>query len=46
MNSLLFSSNTYEMLFSYKMEPDAREEPSPVRAIHFLPGELKLFFYQ
>ena len=33
----IFSTNTYELLFSYKMEPDAGEEPSPVRAIHFLP---------
>jgi hypothetical protein len=31
------SSNNYELLFCYKMEPDAGEEPSPVRAIHFLP---------
>ena len=27
----------YPLLFSYKMEPDAMEEPSPVRAIHFVP---------
>ena len=30
----------YSLLFSYKMEPDAMEQPSPVRAIHFVP-ELK-----
>ena len=27
----------YPLLFSYKMEPDAMEEDSPVRAIHFVP---------
>ena len=27
----------YPLLFSYKMEPDAMEEPSPVRSIHYVP---------
>ena len=31
------SMRGYPLLFSYKMEPDAMEEPSPVRAIHFVP---------
>jgi len=33
----LDGSRCYELLFSYKMEPDAMEEPSPVRAIHYVP---------
>ncbi len=33
-----YSALTYERLFEYKMEPDALEVPSPVRAIHFLSG--------
>jgi serine/threonine protein kinase len=31
-----FDLATYALLFSYKMEPDVQEEPSPVRSIYFL----------
>ena len=34
---LNYQARGYPLLFSYKMEPDAMEEPSPVRAIHFVP---------
>ena len=36
-SELSASIRGYPLLFSYKMEPDAMEEPSPVRAIHFVP---------
>ena len=32
-----FEISSYTMVFSYKMEPDLMEEPSPVRSIHYLP---------
>ena len=32
-----FEVSSYTMIFSYKMEPDLMEEPSPVRSIHYLP---------
>ena len=31
-----FDMNSYNLSFSYKMEPDVQEEPSPVRSIHYL----------
>lgn len=32
-----FEVSSYTLVFSYKMEPDLMEEPSPVRSIHYLP---------
>ena len=31
-----FDYNSFALIFSYKMEPDLMEEPSPVRSIHYL----------
>ena len=31
-----FDYNSFNLIFSYKMEPDLLEEPSPVRSIHYL----------
>ena len=31
-----FDFATFGLIFSYKMEPDVHEEPSPVRSIHYL----------
>ena len=39
-----FEYNSFSMVFSYKMEPDLMEEPSPVRSIHYLQSIKRVSF--
>ena len=41
-----FDYNSFNLIFSYKMEPDLLEEPSPVRSIHYLQNikRVSIFF--
>ena len=40
-----FDYNSFNLIFSYKMEPDLLEEPSPVRSIHYLQNIKRVSFF-